>query len=87
MASRAKQERRGCLMKVARVWMVLSILVFVSSIVGMAVLTYRYVRYPSLTVYGFTGGSGQLWLSLIALSSLEAFLILSSEEKLNRNRR
>ena len=79
-----KQERLP--MKTTRVWKVLSILVFVISIMSIAVLTFRYVRSPSLTVYGFTGGSGQLWLTLVAISSLEAFLILLSEQRLGNNR-
>ena len=79
-------EKERLPMKTRRVWNALSILVFVISIGSIAVLTFRYVRSPSLTVYGFTGGSGQLWLTLVAISSLEAFLILLSEERLGNNR-
>jgi len=53
----------------------LALLVFVLSIVGIVILSFRYVRNRPLTVYGLTGGSGQLWLTVLALSSLEVFLI------------
>ena len=45
------------------------------SIAGIVILSFRYVRNRPLAVYGLTGGSGQLWLTVLALSSLEAFLI------------
>ena len=68
-------------MNVAKVEMGLSLLVFVASIVGIVILTFRYFRDPSLTVYGFTGGSGQLWLIVVAIISLEVFLIAFEEQK------
>jgi hypothetical protein len=72
-------------MRTAQVWRCLSFLIFVGSVIGIVVLSYRYIRSPSVAVYGLTGGSGQLWLTLVAISSLEAFLILSYAPT-NKNR-
>jgi hypothetical protein len=66
---------------IKRVWQGLLILVFVVSIWGINALTTYYVRSPSPAVYAFSGGSGELWLTLLALSALEAFLIVSFEEQ------
>jgi len=73
-------------MNVTNVWRGLAALVFVTSVVGIAFLTFRYLRNPVLAVYGFTGGSGQLWLTLVAITSFLAFLILPYEEQQNKKK-
>jgi len=72
--------------KVWRGLSILSILIFIISVAGIGILSYRYVRDPAIGVYGFTGGSGQLWLLLIAISSLQSFVISYYEgEQHNRS--
>ena len=64
---------------IKRVWQGLFILVFVVSIWGIYALSIYYLRSRSPDVYAFTGGSGELWLVLIALGALEGFMIVSFE--------
>jgi len=64
---------------IKRVWQGLLILVFAGSIWGIDALSTYYVRSRSPDVYAFSGGSGELWLALIALIALEEFLIVSSK--------
>jgi len=66
---------------VARIEEGLLILVFVVSIGGIGVLTTRYVRSPSPTAYAFSGGSGELWLTVIAIVALAGFLIIYYDER------
>jgi len=65
---------------------VLLLLVFVVSIVAIGVLTTYYVRRPYPGAYAFSGGSGELWLTVIAISALGGFLIVSVDER-QKNRK
>ena len=65
---------------IKRVWQGLLILVFIISIWGIGALSTFYVRGASPTVYAFSAGAGELWLTLVALSALEAFFIVSFKD-------
>lgn len=71
----------------ARVWEGLFLLVFVISIVGVGALTVYHIRRPSVDVYAISGGSGELWLTLIAIIGLGGFLIVFSDEQLKGKER
>jgi len=70
-----------------KVWEGLFLLVFVIGIGGIGALTVYHVRRPSVEVYAVSGGSGELWLTLIAIIGLEGFFIVFSEEQLNKKER
>jgi len=55
-------------------------LVFIISVGAISILTVYYARRPSLEAYAVSGGSGQLWLTVIAISALGAFLIFVFDE-------
>jgi hypothetical protein len=66
---------------VSRVERGVLILTFLVSVGIIGVLTFYYERRPSLTAYAFTGGTGELWLTVIAISALGALLIFSFDER------
>ncbi len=71
----------------AMVWEGLFLLVFIISIVGIGALTDYHVRYPSPDFYAISGGSGELWLTLIAILGLGGFIIVFYDEQMNKKER
>lgn len=71
---------------VTRIEKGLLILVFVISVMSIGALTTYYVRRPTPGVYALSGGSGELWLTVIAISALEGFLIVSLDEQQSKVR-
>jgi len=71
---------------IMRVAKVLLLLAFVVSIVAIGALTTYYVRRPYPGAYALSGGSGELWLTVIAISALGGFVIVSVDER-QKNRK
>lgn len=69
------------------VWAGLFLLVFVISIVGVGALTVYHMRSRSVDVYAVSGGSGELWLTSLAVIGLLGFLLVFSEEQMNKRER
>jgi len=67
--------------RVTRIWKELFLLAFIISVGAIAILTFYYSRRPSRETYALSGGSGQLWLTVIAVSALGAFLIFAFDER------
>ena len=68
---------------VTRIEQGLLIVVFAISIGAIGLLTTYYVRSPSPSAYAFTGGSGELWLVVVAISALGGFFIVSLDQQQN----
>lgn len=67
--------------KTTRIEQGLLIAIFAISIAAIGLLTTYYVRSPSRTAYAFTGGSGELWLVVVAISALGGFFIVSLDRQ------